>query len=766
MKKTVILSAAILLGISAFADSKIDLGSQARLRATMSAVASTAPAKKLAKNSAQLGIDAPMQGNRVRGFVTLTPGADVSELEAIDGLTITRRRGNIALVEIAADAIDAIENSRAVSRFTAERIITPKLDLARKAVGVDMIHSGEGLSQPYTGKGVIAGIVDGGFDPNHINFKNTDGTSRIAHFTYYRPTQSGDYVEEKYGADYIPNIDTENSTTFHGTHTTGIMAGGYRGKVSAAKLTPMSPTTGRGLIQEIDNPYYGIAYDADIAASAGALTDYYIAMGVESILDYAWESGRPSVINLSLGSNVGPHDGSSTICQYLDMAAENDPVIFCVSAGNEGDYPIALHKTFTATDNTVASILLPVVPMTNYQNVHFGQTYIYSNDATQFEVQAIIINKSRNKVAMRMPLEATDGAMKYWVSSAEYQGDSSDIVSDQFARYLTGYVGVGAEFDATTGRYYAVIDCMTWDNTAGNNADGNYLLGFQVTGSDGQRVDIFNDGVYNQLDSYGLEGYADGMTDGTISDVACGHNYVVVGSYNTRDAWASMDGYVYGYDGTFESGKISGFSSWGTLYDGRQLPTVCAPGATIISSSNEYYLDAYKIGKAEVQATATDDSRNYSWHQCVGTSMATPVVTGSIALWLEADPTLDYRQVLDIIRRTATVDADVTSAEYPVQWGAGKFNAYEGLKEVLKNASVTSVKADGDTTMIRNLGGNSYEVFSVAADFDVNVYTLAGATTASFKANGNTAQIDLSTLAPGVYIVNVNGYHNEKILVK
>lgn len=39
---------------------------------------------------------------------------------------------------------------------------------------------------------------------------------------------------------------------------------------------------------------------------------------------------------------------------------------------------------------------------------------------------------------------------------------------------------------------------------------------------------------------------------------------------------------------TISAGEVSRFSSYGTLADGRNLPDICAPGASVISSVNTY----------------------------------------------------------------------------------------------------------------------------------------------------------------------------------
>lgn len=755
MRKATFLALAACVALTSSAQSKLDVGSRARLRAASTPVEFVKTDKTAARAAVRRAPQA--DGATLRAFVTVAPGTSATTLEDA-GATVRSLRGTVALAEFPAEALTAIEALPEVLDISLERPLEQKLDRARAVTGIDRIHAGDDLPQAYTGQGVVAGIVDGGFDPNHVNFLNDDGTSRIGSFTYFRRTQQGDYVQETHPRDYIPQIDTEDDDNYHGTHTLGIMAGSYKGDV----LAGVRKNAFVGETATMPNPYYGIATDADLAVACGALSDYYIALGIESILDYAYyECDRaPAVINLSLGSNVGPHDGSSTICRYLDALALQDAVVFCVAAGNEGDQPIALNKTFTDDDNVLKSCLYPAVYMPNYTNVRYGQTYIYSDSPEPFEVQALVINKKRGVAAARIPLPATEGGSIYWISSEDYRVSDTDVVSEQFAKWFTGYMGVGAEYDAVTGRYYAVLDYMTWDNPTGN-AQGNYIIGFQVTGAAGQRIDVFCDGVFNNLDDYGLDGFSKGSSDGSISDVACGNNYVVVGSYNTRDDWASLDGNIYGYQSTFEDGKMTPFTSYGTLYDGRQRPTVCAPGAAIISSSNEYYLDKYQAGDGERQASLSLNDRLYSWHQSAGTSMATPVVSGSIALWLEADPTLRYADVLDIINATAAQDEATETSGTPVQWGAGKFDAYAGLKEVLlrKGAGVGSVSADADSRLVvARTGDRVYKLCYAAAEtFNASLYTPAGLKVLAARGSNGEATIDASSLTPGVYILSVDG---------
>lgn len=783
-KSTILaLAAAVTLSGTAAAQSKLDLRGRAMLRQAQ-IEAKNQPAVRMVRslNKTKETTDAPLHA-----FLTLNTGFSADDIAGIPGVEIQGGRGQRLMVRFPSDAVRALETSAAVKAIQLERPVDAKMNLARAMTGVDLIHNGEELPQAYTGEGVICALIDGGFDPNHVNFLKTDGTNRIENFTYFRPTQNGGANTETYDASYMPNIDTESSETFHGTHTMGIMAGSYRGKVTAGVLDADDQGFAIGQVKEIDNPYYGVAPDAGIAAAAGAGTDYYVALGINQILNYAyWKAGEtqttvPVVLNLSIGSNIGPHDGSATLSQYIDeevnLSEPQVPFIPVISAGNEGDLPIALHKTFADDDTEMKTMLrsldlyVGTAYAEKYPKALYGQVYLYSDSDEPFEVQAVMYNKSRGAVALQNAIGASpEGASKYLCSSSDYIVDSStDKVSPQLAKNFEGYLGVMAYNDENeSGRYMAVIDMMLWLTEA--NKEGNYSIGIIAKGKPGQRVDAYCNGEWFDFSADGMEeeGFLDGMMDGTISDVACGKNIIVVGSYNARNYWANVTGTVAGYDGDlFSNNKVSDFTSWGTLADGRQLPHVCAPGATIISSSNEYYIQDNNVTDDNIQATFTDDNRRYSWHQCVGTSMSTPVVTGSLALWLQADPTLTVERIREIIAKTATVDDDVREGNR-VQWGAGKFNAYAGLKEVLnEKASINGVGADSASELMIVRHGGSVEVtLPGASEVNARLFTVSGSQIRTVNASGNTAIIPTDGLAKGVYIVSVNGLRSAKIIIK
>ncbi|MGN0213364.1 MAG: S8 family peptidase [Muribaculaceae bacterium] len=774
MKKFLLLLAMAFAVLPAEAQAKLDLRSMAQLRAKRLEMSKSSDSKfnqqmKVLKSA--YGVPS----NYMLAVIRLSDGYTEEDLEA-EGVTVLRCSYGFAFVAVPVEQVEKVSQMKSVRCMQLARPVSNKMKNARAMTGVDKVHQGLGLPQAYTGKNVVSGIVDAGLDPNHINFMDADGNPRINFLAYLKVNENATSIDDVtdpkfYDSSNISKFSTDDKTSYHGTHTLGIMAGGYRGELNVAEA---NTTTGLADISSMANPYYGVAYESDIAAACGDLMDLIIAMGVDYILQYAAEEAKkPCVINLSLGSNTGAHDGTGVINQFFDECAKRDNAIICVSAGNEGDMNIACNKTFTSTDTELKTFIegYNAEFSTGTAYARAGSTEIYSNDNTPFtEIKCVIYNTARGKIARNFSMtidETTEGTGKYWVSSADYQEASTDMIDEILGRYFSGFIGLGWSYDEYSNRFYAIVD-YTLINTEAN-ADGQYKVGFIVNGVEGQRIDAYSDGTFSYFSNNGIEDWDDGMNNGSISDLATGNSLIVVGSYNSSSLWGALDGNVYHSSYNTPVNEVTTFSSYGTLVDGRNLPHVLAPGAVIISSMNHYYETAGYADVAATSAQVPETTRKDSYGWAMGTSMASPHVAGAIAMWLEADPTLTVDDVRDIIAKTAYKDEYTALEPDQVKVGAGKFDAYEGLKEVLlrKESGIGSINADDTKLVIAQDGERSFKVFLAdAKNMTTSVYNTMGARVMYQSVEGNEDTINVDGLTPGCYIVNVNGRYSKCIVVK
>ena len=727
------------------------------------------------------------QSQYASAITRLADGKTVEDVKA-EGVHVLRTIGDFVFIAMPLEDAARVAALPLFKFFEFDRKVDHKMCYARQATGVNTIHQGIGLSQAYTGKGVVCGIVDNGFDVNHVNFLDANGEPRVKYFEMVRTNPNATSIDDYFTFKYyntpaeIKELTTDNAQTYHGTHTMGIMAGGYSGQTKAALLEDAASGVKAVVKEGISNPYYGMAYESDIiAGTAMNMTSMEIAQAVADLAYYQVYANQPVVINLSLGRSSGAHDGSSAECQVFDMLAKEYGARIVVASGNEGEMKLATKKTLTEGNTTMGSFITGAEFADNKNQKHYiryGGVEIFSMDKKPFKkISVKVWNKQRNRLAKAFSITPTDdnvGRGMYYCSQG-YEDVSGGTYDNTFGKYFEGYVGLGWDIDENSKIPYALIDIATLDDTLYNSAH-NYIIGFEVEGEDGQRFEAYaSEGIYG-LENYGIEGWDDGSRNGTISSMATGKSTLCVGSYTTTNGWPQLDGGIYTQlnadnqpDQT--TGKVSSFTSYGTLSDGRNLPHVLGPGAYVISSMNRYYLQAAGAAGNEEILTAvaeTDNRDPFGWS--AGTSMACPAVTGIIALWLEADPTLTMDEIKEIIAQTAKKTDDMVD-EDPEQIGVGLIDAYEGLKEVLRRKQqadgIQQVGADENRLVVSAAGHRKVNVF-VAGEKSLNmeVFNVSGARVAQAKALGDEGTIDLTGLAKGTYVIRVNGRLSKCVLVQ
>lgn len=689
-----------------------------------------------------------------RVIAMLAPGTSAADV-AEKGYNVVNEFVNSVVIEGTIDQIITLEDYDGVKFVSFDAVATPLMDNARVDTGVDKVHAGTGFTQAYTGKGVIAGIFDIGFDPNHINFRQASGATRITTLYHY---YSAGYTNI-YDASNLNLFETDTKTGTHGTHTSGCMFGSYRGP---------SSEWGTGSASAIDKsgkaiPYYGVAYEAELYPACGQLYASSYIDYLKRMKNVSQTTGKPVVVNFSFGSIGGVLDPTYSGARQIDQYAQDIPVF--ISAGNDGEEAFSIQKTFTASDNILRTFIWP--GNGKESSTYKGNIELFMADNRPVKVTFFVYDSGQKKKLFTYdPISASGTNVTY--ASSDRTG-SGYITNSNFDRvYSNSFMTITTGVDAASNRYYMRANCdLTFAMT---NSARRYVVGMEIEGEEGQHLSLFNGTVYNeggysyrgQFYSKNVAGYTSGTAELSINNLACGNHAIVIGSHNTRSTWPTLNG-TKNFASTNPVNEISYYSSYGILHDGRTLPHVTAPGAYVISSISTYYPSS----RSEAAVNFEESKRNNYYAGFQGTSMSSPVAAGIGVLMLQANPSLRPCDIRDILIQTATKDSYVNNGP-AARWGAGKINAYEAVKEALKFSGINDITADnGQNVLVSPVGYNLWEVCKPGADnMQAAVYSLSGQMAGSFNGSGDTLTLDASNLSAGVYIVRVNGSDSVKIVVK
>ena len=148
--------------------------------------------------------------------------------------------------------------------------------------------------------------------------------------------------------------------------------------------------------------------------------------------------------------------------------------------------------------------------------------------------------------------------------------------------------------------------------------------------------------------------------------------------------------------------------------------------------------------------------------------MSAPVVAGTIALWLQAKPSLTYEDVREIFSRTCRHPEE--SLTYPNNtYGYGEIDAYRGLLDVLGLTRIEDISLR-QTSAVRVYpahGGIRLVLDKAPSgpnNMKVKVYALSGICihTENLHIDGTDAFVKLPALPSGIYAVQL-GSPNQTI---
>ncbi len=519
---------------------------------------------------------------------------------------------------------------------------------------VNEVHAGlPPLLQGYTGAGTIIGIIDSGLDLLHPDFLDSLGRTRVLHYWDQTLNDSLALAPQPYGygqaydsaAINAGQCPAEDQFFYygHGTTVAGTAAGNGR-----ANGRNMGVAPGADLIivsSDFERPNWRAA----------------VADAVQYIIDHAAALGRPVVINASLGTYFGSHDGLDAAALLVDSLLDAAPgrVMVC-AAGNSRTVP-DYHLSYPVTADTAHTLF-----MTNY-NSGFGVPAAY------FELWADTADLREVTFSLGADQWHTGYSLRRGIGPwHQVQDMLGQIVADTLYSDLGFRLGTVEYFAELRGGQYRMDVLVLEPDSA------EYRWRFSTTGQGRFHVWSANELGSSRItdDLTPINGQNDpryrypDTEMRTVDSWACSDRVITVANYQNELSYTDYTNTVQTFPGT--EGEISPSSSNGPTRDGRMKPDLASTGDITLSAaplSWIQFLIANQPFKVDVGGYHIRGG---------GTSIASPVVAGTVALLLERCPNATWADVKDALIASARSDA-FTGPTPNTMYGHGKLDAFAAL---------------------------------------------------------------------------------------
>lgn len=523
-------------------------------------------------------------------------------------------------------------------------------DTARAMHFVNEVHDGlSPLKQSFKGEGVIIGYVDQGLDFNHPDFIDENGLSRV--LRYWDHTQAvNSTTPSLYGYGTICDstsiangtcTSTENGSA-HGTTVTGIGSGNGLANNTNAGMAPKSNI---------------IVVETNFNLPNWTLT---VADACDYIFKVADSLGMPAIVNLSLGTYLGSHDGNDPAAEMIeDLLDEKGGRIVVAAAGNSGNWD-DYHVNATVDQDT------SFVWFLNNPSNSLGPNRIY------FDVWS---DNSDATYDFAFAADRPDYSFVGRTSFTNAQGVGAPILYDTIYNANQERIATIEAYPETIGNNYRLQVLFTTVDSL------DYLYRFETKGSGvydlWSSTNIGLNKIVNVLptstDFPGIVNYnAPDSLQSIVSSWNCSEKVISVGNVRARTSHIDNNGNVYTPSDLTASGELSPNSSKGPARNGTIKPNISASGDVTLAAgplfliNNPIYNAAIDSGGFHV--------RNG------GTSMACPTVSGIAALYLEQCNTATYQDVMLAIEATAIQD-NFTGAAPNFAYGYGKIHAFNMITQ-------------------------------------------------------------------------------------
>ena len=559
-------------------------------------------------------------------------------------------------------------------------------DTARFHHNVDDVHAGAApLNTPYTGQDIIVGVVDQGIDWLHPDFLDANGDTRV--LRYWDHSVNGN-APAGFGYGYEWDSTAINNGTCTSTE-----------EASAHGSTVAGQAVGNGNANGLN---IGMAPDANIVIVETNFNlpnwTLTIADAVDYIFQIADQYNMPAVVNLSLGTYLGSHDGSDPASEMMEALIDEKPGRIVVGAmGNSGAQGYYHNQNPSITSDT------SFVWFTNNPGSQIGPNTVFFDLWSDLADANYHFAMGANAPA---PGYTFSGRTNFY--DAATIGDATTVDTIWNGSNQIGTVTYYTEVITGLFHLQAVVEVDSTD----------YLFRFETTGSG--KYDLWS-GEWLQLNDMvttiptavelpDIVNYV--MPDSLqtlVSSWNCSEKVVSVANMKNRWTFTDRNYVTYPINGV-DAQERSQNSSRGPARHGVMKPDVIAAGDNSVTAAPLWVL------QNPVYWSVVDSA---GWHaRNGGTSMASPVVAGIAALYLERCGMATYQNFLDDLHTTSYTD-QYTGSVPNFEYGYGKVDGFEMLLAQTLEPTPTVIY---DGTGLESSTADNYQWYidGVAANGETN----------------------------------------------